>query len=166
MASDLFKDLDSASILQLQQSGDLMTENMFLALEETKSNNLRKVQCSEEVLERRLIFDVVNQILGRKVESFNRILSNHNKQQLLKELCEEIDHLPCILDEEDEDCFRVMLEKDLKHDSMGWINGSWDISEVAVTIERMIFRDLISEVVSSDASVVRARGSGYRRQLF
>lgn len=148
---DSFKDLGSAS---------LMTKNSLLALEETKKNNS---------LEKRLIFDVVNEVLGRKVESYDRISSNYKldtEQQLLKGLCKELDQLPCKLDEDDEDCFRSMLEKDLNHDSAGWTTCSGDITGVTVDIERMIFRELISEVLSIDSSVVRARGSGYRRQLF
>lgn len=188
-ASGLLSDLDSGLMTnRLHPSGHLISGNLIHTLEQTKaSNNIssrdqareRTVQSKRgESMRRKLIFDVVSEILA------HRVLSDHSRnwfssdklvgrkvaqQWLLKGLCSEIDQLQtdrpnCRFDDED-DGMRTILSKELTHQELNW-TGSNDISGLVLDIERLIFKDLISEVVSNLAAGPRPQPTGrHRRQL-
>ncbi|OWM64521.1 protein LONGIFOLIA 1-like [Punica granatum] len=184
-ASGMLQDLDYGSLdFQPNQPGHLFNKNLFLALEQIKASNrlpkgiqeIPRLNCGDR-LQRRLLFDVVNEIL---VEKFIRSHSKnwlglekreHNQQQLLHGLCSEIDQLQaksssCSSDEED-DGLRHIVEKELSNQTAVWADGFGNISGVVLDIERLIFKDLISEVVSGAAGhTLRARPPSYCRQLF
>lgn len=127
--------------------------------------NAAKSKYIDEI-QKKLVSDVVNELLIEKIASNRSIQSVKQQKQLLKRLCSEIDELPCKLEEEDGDCYRKMLEKDFGRGSAEWKLGFSDNSGIVVDIERMIFRDLIYEMVSSEAMGLRDRYVGLRRQLF
>ncbi|KAI6700465.1 hypothetical protein NL676_014789 [Syzygium grande] len=187
-AYGLLSDLDSGLMtIRLHPSGHLISGNLFHTLEQTKASNSISsgdqarectVQTKQgEKMRRKLIFDVVSEILVHSVLSdYSRNQFSPNKlagrktaqQQLLKGLCSKIDQLQtdppnCRFDEEDDD-LRTILSKDLTHQELHW-TGSNDISGVVLDIERSIFKDLISEVVSNLAAGPRPQLTGHRRQL-
>lgn len=181
-ASGLLSDLDSG-LMTIR----LLSGNLFHMLEQIKaSNNISSGDQARECtiqskqgdrMRRKLIFDVVSEIL------MHRLLSNYSRnwfssdklagrktaqQQLLKGLCSEIDQLQtdrpyCRFDDEDEDS-RTISSKDLTHQELNWA-GSDDVSGVVLDVERLIFKDLVSEVVSSLATGPRAQPTGHCRRL-
>ncbi|XP_030547941.1 protein LONGIFOLIA 1 [Rhodamnia argentea] len=188
-ASGLLSDLDSGLMtIRHYSSGHLISGNLFHTLEQTKASNdissgdqarERTVQSKRgEKMRRKLIFDVVSEILVHRVASdHSRNWFSSDKlagrkaaqQRLLKGLCSEIDQLQtdrphCRFDDEDDDT-RTILSKDLTHQGLNW-TGSNDISGLVLDIERLIFKDLISEVVSNLAAGPQAQPTGrHRRQL-
>lgn len=114
--------------------------------------------------QRKLIFDVVNEILFQKLASSsssgscflpNKIgRKSKNRQELLMELCSEIDKLQannsvCSLEDE-----------------VLWEDFSSEVSGIALDVERLIFKDLIGEVLNGEAALSRAWPRGHYRQLF
>ncbi|KAJ4707285.1 Protein LONGIFOLIA like [Melia azedarach] len=91
-------------------------------------------------------------------------------QQLLRDLCSEVDHLQannsnCNLDDED-DILRSIMYEDLMHGAMDWTDGQSEISHLVLYVERLIFRDLISEIVRDETADLRGHPVRYCRQLF
>ncbi|KAF8012865.1 hypothetical protein BT93_I0891 [Corymbia citriodora subsp. variegata] len=181
-ASGLLSDLDSG-LMTIR----LISGNLFHVLEQTKASNNTSsgdqarectVQSKQgEKMQRKLIFDVVREILvHRALSDYSRNWFSPDKlagrktahQQLLKGLCSEIDQLQtnrlyCRFDNEDDD-LRTILSKDRTHQELNWA-GSNDVSGVVLDIERLIFKDLVIEVVSNLAAGPRAQPTGHRRQL-
>lgn len=184
-ASRLLQDRDYSPInLQLNLPDHLFSRKLFPALEQIKasdrlSNGIQEIPHlkSTDKLRRRLVFDVVNEILVKKYgcnHSKNWLGKRKDSQlELLHGLCSEIDELQasslsCCSDEED-DCLRHIIEKDLNNQQAIWADGSADISGVVLHIEQLIFKDLVSEVVGGAAArirMLRARHASYCRQLF
>ncbi|XP_059450551.1 protein LONGIFOLIA 2-like [Corylus avellana] len=159
LASGLLRDLDSGTMtVQLQVSGYPINYNVLLALEQTKASagllndkqSDKRIIKSEpaEKIQRLLIFDIVNEILDRKLQlegppqqwfSPNKLPGRKTRgQQLLEELCSEVDQLQNIIWE------------DLMHQSMDWTDCHSEIPGVVLDVERLIFKDLITEVVHSE----------------
>lgn len=96
---------------------------------------------SPEKLQRKLIFDVVNDILAeRKLKG----------KKLFEELCIEIDELqPRNMSigffHEDENSISL-LSRDLKDRNTVWTNRCSEKPNIVLDVERLIFRDLITEV--------------------
>uniref|UniRef100_A0A5B7AEM0 DUF4378 domain-containing protein n=1 Tax=Davidia involucrata TaxID=16924 RepID=A0A5B7AEM0_DAVIN len=184
----LLKDLGSSlTTIQLHPSGHLINPNLFLVLEQTKgSTDLPNHDHSNGKIirskfnkksQRKLVFDTVNEILVRKLASrgSSEPWISPNKpggrspsgQKLLKELCSEMDCLQtnknCSLDDEDDRWISISSE-DMIHDN--WADYSCEVAEQVLDIERLIFKDLISEVVSGEAAAMQARPNRHCRQLF
>lgn len=156
---------------QLHPSGHLINPDLFLVLEQTKSGYLtepetinkssNQFKSDTEKLHRKLVFDVVNELLLHKLELAS--LSLHvcpkplvqgmkgrfpSRHQLLKALCSDIDHLKAeSLNEGDdnltssEDLFQLMEhETDYCKESQATI----------LEIEMLIFKDLVDEVVNEE----------------
>lgn len=159
LASGLLRDLDSGTMtVQLQVSGYPINYNVLLALEQTKASagllndkqSDKRIIKSEpaEKIQRLLIFDIVNEILDRKFQlegppqqwfSPNKLPGRKTRgQKLLEELCSEVDQLQNIIWE------------DLMHRSMDWTDCHSEIPGVVLDVERLIFKDLITEVVHSE----------------
>ncbi|GFY82933.1 hypothetical protein Acr_02g0011730 [Actinidia rufa] len=178
----LLKDLGSSlTIIQLHPSGHLINPSLFPGLEQTKGrielsadeHSIEKIDQSKfnEKIRRKLIFDTVNEILVRKLTSavfFDPWISPNKRgvrslsvqQQLLKELCSEMDHLQakanCSLSD----------ENDMLHQTQNWADYHTEVPGVVLYIERLIFKDLICEIVSGEASGVQGQPSKHCRQLF
>ncbi|KAJ7971080.1 Protein LONGIFOLIA [Quillaja saponaria] len=161
----------------------LINSNSFIVLEQIMGyeghlNNGDSMKISQmvnvEQMQRKLIFDVVNNILVKKrvSESLSRQWFSPNKltgrllrgQKLLSELCSEIDQLQCNCkngsqDDEDDNMRRLLLG-DFLHHSVNWTDCHGEIPEVVLDIERLIFKDLITEIVlKQQASLVDIAGS-------
>ncbi|KAG7012095.1 Protein LONGIFOLIA 1, partial [Cucurbita argyrosperma subsp. argyrosperma] len=188
----LLRDLGSGlATFQLHPSGHPINPELFFVLEQTKTSSLvRKDECSsvkvadsklkQEKSHRKLIFDVVNETVGRKLSvvaaspepwttSKKLVTKSISAQTLLKELCAEIKQFQtktpkCNLDDQD-DGLKNMLMEDVLQRSESWTDFFGDISNVVLDVERLIFKDLVDEIVYVEAAHLRTK-SGRRRQLF
>ncbi|KAE8672329.1 hypothetical protein F3Y22_tig00111847pilonHSYRG00303 [Hibiscus syriacus] len=189
----LLKDLGSGlTTFQLHPSGHPINPELFIVLEQTKSSSLLLKETSKtrnishskldhEKFYRKLIFDSVNEILVGKLALFGAfpepriILGKLAKKsltahQLLKELCFEIEQLQsrkakCEL-EENEDGLKSILWEDIKNRSENWTDFNGEISGMVLDVERLVFKDLVNEIVIGEEGSLRAKQSRRRRQLF
>lgn len=178
LASGVLSGRSSSEILH--STGHLINPKLFFALEQIKTmkRNFNIEDRPVEQMQRKLIFDVVNDILVQKLifESSSTLWCIPNGlagrklkgQQLLEELCTEIDQLQpqkrnVSFVHEDEN-FTSLLSSDLKHNHTIWTNCSSEMPNVALDIERLIFKDLITEVVRDELS--NNFGSHCRQLLF
>ncbi|KAJ7974298.1 Protein LONGIFOLIA [Quillaja saponaria] len=177
-ASGLLRDPDSGQTIH--SSIQPINPNLFVAVEQITgfkglSNNgdsIKKISeiATVEQMQRKLIFDVVNNILVQKLvsENLSRQWLSPNKlagrisggQHLLSELCSETDQLQCnkIGSEDDkDDNLRSILFGDLFHHPLHWTRYHSEIPEVALDVERLIFKDLITEIVCGEAASLPGR---------
>ncbi|KAJ4960144.1 hypothetical protein NE237_020054 [Protea cynaroides] len=188
----LLRDLSHGLMsIQLHPSGHPINPDLFFVLEQTKvsagitdkqgSENAIRSKPNLEKLHRKLVFDAVNEILVQKLTSTvpspepwlhaNKLAGRTlNAQKLLRELCSEIDQQQVnnsagILDK-DNDSLKSILWEDVMHRSENWTDFSKEVSGVVLGVERLIFKDLIDEVVNGKAATVRANKSSRCRQLF
>lgn len=185
----LSRDHDSNLMtIQLQPTGHLLTPDMFHFLEQTNARKLsnddrskkNSMSIHRERVHRKLVFDVVNEILVCKLvptgSTEPRFLQNKlaekipGGKQLLRELCSEIDQLQAKNSEDilesDDDIFRSILWEDMKQQSPNWTDFGSEVSGLVLDIERLIFKDLVTEVVEGEAAGMRARLGGHCRKLF
>lgn len=183
----LLRDLGSGlTTFQLHPSGHPINPELFFVLEQTKASSLPKEECSpgkvEEKFHRKLIFDAVNEILVEKLalvgvssepwlKPEKPTKKTLNAQKLLKELCLEIEqfqakNLGSSLDADaEEDGLKSVLSEYVMYHSGSWTDFHSEISGVVLDIERLIFKDLVGEIVTGEAANLRAK-PGRRRQLF
>ncbi|XWS44410.1 hypothetical protein CRYUN_Cryun15aG0043000 [Craigia yunnanensis] len=189
LASGLLNELESSFMAyQLHSSGHLINPNLFPALEQTKGSirllnvkdNGRKVNQLEPIERnhRKLIFDAVNEVLVRKLvkegtykQWFSPITLEDRRprrQQLVRDLCSDIDKLQTAsnvsLDDED-DGLKSILRGDLTLGSMDWTEYQSEISWIVLYVERLIFKDLICEVISDEAANPQGQPDGHCRRL-
>ncbi|CAH8327969.1 unnamed protein product [Eruca vesicaria subsp. sativa] len=195
LASGLLKDIDYSMLsIQLHQAHLPINPSLFFVLEQNKTSNVRHdnkhrgrgfgQQQAANLIERsrrKLVFDNVNEILARKfaaegctkqpyltssISSLMTADKSSRGKELLETLCSEIDRLQdnsnCILDEDDED----LIWEDLKGQGMNWKEIEGETPGLVLDIERLIFKDLISEVVTSEIAGFPGMLSGQPRQLF
>ncbi|XP_006345115.1 protein LONGIFOLIA 2 [Solanum tuberosum] len=186
----LLRDLGtSLTSFQFHPSGHPINPELFLVLEQTKASTLLKEEfCNDkmrqsnpkEKIRRKLIFDVVNESLAGKLvlvgPSYEPWLmsqklakSTLNAQRLLRDLCSEIEQLQakpskCNMEDEEDEWKNILLD-DVVHRSESWTVFTGEISSVVLDVERMIFKDLVDEIVRGDGSGLRAKPTR-RRQLF
>ncbi|KAL3024838.1 hypothetical protein AAZX31_04G147300 [Glycine max] len=188
----LLRDLSSELLtFQLHSSGHPINPELFLVLEQTKASSLlskeesspgkdANMKLNKEKFHRKLIFDSVNEILGAKFGSSpepcfqpnsNRLTKKTlSAQKLLKELCFEIEKIQakkpeCCL-EDDHDGLKNMLCEDVMHGSESWTDFHGYLPGVVLDVERLLFKDLVDEVVIGESSGLRVKPSVRRRKLF
>ncbi|KAG6660180.1 hypothetical protein CIPAW_03G087900 [Carya illinoinensis] len=151
LASGLLRDLDFDSMtIQLQALGHAIDPEVFLALEQTElllGGPLGK-------------WFSPNKLAGRKPRG----------QQLLEEMCSAVDqlqnnHLNRSLDEGD-DSLRSIISEDLMQQSMDWIDCPCEIPSIVLDLERLIFKDLITEFVNWERVGLKGRPGRRSRKLF
>uniref|UniRef100_A0A7N0VA60 DUF4378 domain-containing protein n=1 Tax=Kalanchoe fedtschenkoi TaxID=63787 RepID=A0A7N0VA60_KALFE len=165
---------------EIFKSLEIKNAKRNFALNKHNSSTVSMQSMLIEKTQRKLIFDVVNEILGRKsVESSYSELSplsskvadiNQAKQKILKDLHLKIDQLQVnqcnsSYGNEYEEVLRTLLLKDMQHG----ISGSEFQSEIyglVLDVERLIFKDLISEIIGDASKGPRTRYTGHCRQLF
>ncbi|CAN1839918.1 Protein LONGIFOLIA 1 [Linum perenne] len=191
----LLRDLGSGTAFQLHQSGHPINPELFCVLEQTKASNLQTKEenipletChtrrTAEKLHRKLIFDAVNEILVAKLDlpgaspvpprmkSGKLAKKTITAQKLLKELCSEIEQLQvvekpeCRLDEEEEDGLKAILCEDVVRRSGSWTVFDNEVSGMVLDVERLIFKDLVGEIVMGETAGLLQSKIGRRRQLF
>lgn len=173
----LLRDLGSSlTDFQFHPSGHPINPELFLVLEQTKASSSSKDELTSKIktqftrsekFHRKLIFDAVNEILARKLaltspqstprwrplKLARKVL---NAQNLLKELCSEIEELEakdpkCSYGEED-DGWKTIFSQDALLQSENWMNFEADVSGAVLDIERLIFKDLIDEIVRGESA--------------
>ncbi|XP_047941621.1 protein LONGIFOLIA 2-like isoform X2 [Salvia hispanica] len=179
----LLRDLGSnLTDFQFHQSGNPINPELFLVLEQTKASASSKDKSTattrlttNEKLHRKLIFDTVNETLARKLASTSpdskpwwgqvklarKVL---NAQNLLKELCCEIEELetksPICTSGDEDDGWKTIFSHDVLLQSDNWMNFDTDTSGVVLDIERLVFKDLVDEIVRGESAGLTAkRGS-------
>ncbi|KAI4320378.1 hypothetical protein MLD38_033867 [Melastoma candidum] len=192
-SSGLLGNPDTGNLMTIrhQPSGTIMT-NLFSTLGHDKQHNYLQPEedlsegfldlsqsKSGERIQRKLLFDVIDEILVEKLTSnshVNRFLPHSpavkktRQEQLLKGLHSEIAHLQvydnskCNTENEDEDFIQTILQRDLERESHSW-KGFYDDSSIMLDIERLIFKDLVTEVVTDNAAVIRSSLTSYCTQI-
>lgn len=192
LTSGFLRDFESDFMtIKLNPSGHLINPNLFFILEQTKAcirlpNDLHEgkkithAKSTSEKAQRKLVFDAVNEILVHKLvlqESSKKWLSPNklargrsSGEQLLRDLCSEVDCLQannsnCNLDGDDDSMTSIIWE-DLKHGSTDWTDYQSEISWLVLDVERLIFKDLISEIVRDETVSLRDYYGRHCRQLF
>jgi len=188
----LLTDLTSGlTAFRLHPSGKPINPELYFVLEQTKASSLlAKGETNKdgmtstifkpEKLHRKLIFDVVNEILAGKLRSVrpshepwikpNKLAKKtFSAQMLLKELCIEVELLQAkkqdfSLEEEDER-LKNILREDVMHRSDKWVDFESDLSGIVLDVERSIFKELVNEMVMSEAVALRGRLNRRRRRL-
>lgn len=191
LASGILRYLESAwTTIELDTFDHLINPHLFLALEEIRTNTkpfddgkiCKAILQSkpDDKIQRKLVFDVVNEFLIQKLvveDSFKQWFSPHKLaegkprgQQLFRELCSEVDQLQRnnlngSLDDEDDSLRNILLE-DFMDQAKNWTECDSEIPGVVLDVERLIFKDLITEIVSDDAVGLHGWSGGHCRQLF
>ncbi|TKY65078.1 LONGIFOLIA 1 protein [Spatholobus suberectus] len=166
LASGLLSGHSSSQIFH--SPGHLINPKLFFALEQMKTkkrhfdieDSAKKIPriMNPEQMQRKLIFDVVNDILVQKLilDSSSALWCQPNElagttlrgRQLLEELCTEIDQLQ----PQNRNVSLVHEDENLKHHHAIWTNCYNEMPNIVLDIERLIFKDLINEVVRSGAA--------------
>ncbi|TVU38067.1 hypothetical protein EJB05_11417 [Eragrostis curvula] len=154
---------------QLRSSSYPINPELFLILEQTKPEFVSAIQASGTKrstkpytgkIHRRLIFDLVNEIIGQKM-NIRRPTSQPGKflqsrklswWQLFKDLCAEVDRLQpessAFSDEDEAGCV-MLLEDNVLED---WMSFDMEQHDMVLDIERSIFKDLIDEVIGGETT--------------
>ncbi|XP_039003661.1 protein LONGIFOLIA 1-like [Hibiscus syriacus] len=187
LASGLLHEPDSSFMAYHHNPLDhLINPNLFVSLEKTKARIRlvegkhigRKVKQSEliEKNHRNLICDAVNEILLRKFVKEGSYKQWHSpaddrrtkRQQLVRDLCSELDKIqsaPNISMEDDDDSLKITLWGELTVGSMEWSECRSEIPCVVLDVERLIFKDLICEIISGEEASTQVHPGGHCRRL-
>ncbi|CAI9272616.1 unnamed protein product [Lactuca saligna] len=175
IASGFLKDLVRiTTIVQIHPTGGLINPELFHVLEKTKGcTDFNHKSKSKDKIRRKMVFDSVNDVLGHKLGMLGpfgpkgRIL---NEDKLLKEVCSEIDSLQNkskrgVYDEDDDEVINI-INADVNKRSQDWEEYCYEVPGLVLDIERLIFKDLVSEVVNAQVNSVQDWSVRHRRQLF
>lgn len=188
----LLRDLASGlTAFQLHPSGHPINPELYFVLEQTKASLLAKGETNRdgmtstmsnpEKLHRKLVFDVVNEIFAGKLNlvgpppepSFKPdklAKKTLSVQLLLKELCIGVKLLQAKKQdfslEGEDDGLKNILREDVMHRSDKWMDFQSDLSGIVLDVERSIFKELVNEMVMSEAVALRGRRPRRQRQLF
>uniref|UniRef100_A0ACD5YRK4 Uncharacterized protein n=1 Tax=Avena sativa TaxID=4498 RepID=A0ACD5YRK4_AVESA len=173
---------------QLWPSSCPINPELFFILEQTKPHFISATQAvtgakksseaNMEKLHRRIVFDLVNEIIAQKMNIYSsasgtaKLLQSRKLSgwRLFKELCTEVDRLlsessaaKCSEEDEDEN---TPLTEDALYDMKDWGSPGNELQGMILDIERSIFRDLIDEVIGGEAiERMQAGQPKLRRQL-
>ncbi|KNA08700.1 hypothetical protein SOVF_160280 [Spinacia oleracea] len=173
LSSKLDHDIDSSDDSEfsyvtevLRASNYLPDENnLFMLLE--KQSSISKNKSKTSILQRKLIFDTITEILDRNRQLPPwKTVSNPNSatgsEQIWSEFQKIQERGPS------EDLFEVIcgvLKKDLAEDSVnGWADSPVEMSEAVLDIERLIFKDLIGETIRDLATTTAGQSVDYLRR--
>ncbi|KAK8943880.1 Protein LONGIFOLIA 1 [Platanthera guangdongensis] len=164
-------DQDHKYVDELLLESDLLSKNPHTPSMLEKLNPVQPSEAGQknntQRLHRQLVYDVVNEILARKREAFSSGLIKHDKfssPHLLKELRSEIKCLQSSRDGNPQDKDPIFTA-DLLRRSKAWDRFESEVPVVVLETERLVFADLIDEIVSSLSAVVLERKERHIRQL-
>lgn len=139
----------------------------------------------KEMLDRRLLFDSVNELLAKKFLPLvspqpwvqQRQVCTVQKpegQKLVQEIWEELQDIPCATSDDVCDTVQSVLQKDLGHRGQTWTVFRNQMAEVGLELERRIFKELVEEAVRELTQLQVGRKTSIsveatlepRRQLF
>lgn len=166
LASGLLEDICPVlTDIQLHSPGHLINPHLFHVLEQTEQNTISADEEHkqgnaplkfDQKIHRKMVFDIVNEILIRKLtpeSSFMQRKRNRTGQELLTALYSEVDHIQaktdCSLDMSNE--FTCILYIDMIQQRDDWADYESEIPAVVLDVERLIFKDLITEVITGKA---------------
>ncbi|CAK9234003.1 unnamed protein product [Sphagnum troendelagicum] len=157
--------------------------------ENNKNNNKKKQKQQKELLEKRLLFDAVNEIASRKLPLFlNQDLlpytpsfihyPHHRHHQILvsvpetttaqsfaQQVWDELQELPCVKFHDVYDTVHGILDKDIRTRlRQGCAEIRDEMREVALEVERRIFRELVSGVVAEFLRTRKAQNQNKQQQ--
>ncbi|KAL5197083.1 hypothetical protein ABZP36_000595 [Zizania latifolia] len=168
----LHKELSFAAMPgQVWPSSCPINPELFLILEQTKPDFASATQtvtkssnANSEKLHRKLVFDLVNEILAQKM-SIHSSASQSAKLlrsskitgwRLFKDLCTEVDRLQsessmlkCSEEDEDES---MCLVEDALNGREDWRSFGSELQSMVLDIERSIYKELIDEVICGEAT--------------
>ncbi|CAK9216477.1 unnamed protein product [Sphagnum troendelagicum] len=150
-------------IMDLTHFGDLESNRRHQQQpSNTKENDAhyeRLQTCSEkEALGRRVLFDATNEILVQKLDPWigrdqPQLQQKPARQhQLVQEIWDELQHVPCVQSEDVCDTLYTILLKDLHKTAKQWTGMDGELGEISLEVERMIVKELIEEIVKDLAS--------------
>lgn len=126
------------------------------------------MKLSQEI-QRKIVPAFINEILARKLISGGLCTMGRKTmslQGIVKEVYMEMDHLCrmpyCNPDDEDDGLSRL-LTTDMKYQTDDWTDYCGEVPALVLDIERLIFKDLINEIVTCEVVFSRDRP---KRQLF
>ncbi|KAL2329851.1 hypothetical protein Fmac_017432 [Flemingia macrophylla] len=167
LESGLLSDHSSSQIFH--SPGQLINPKLFFDLEQMKTkmrhfdikDSAKKFPriMNPEQMQRKLIFDVVNDILVQKL-ILESSAPRPKGKQLLDELCTAIDQLQ----PPNRNVSLVHEDENLKHHHAIWTNCCSEIPHIVLDIERLIFKDLVNEIVRGD--VANHPGTHCRQLVF
>lgn len=166
---------DSFLILEQMKTGWLPSSG-------TLNSNTLQPKTDQEILHTKLVSDIVNEVLIQKLElTSSDARPDHfirsrkltcrfpNGQQLLNELCLEIEKLQADIPR-GENCDDVEIKiskEEVLCRSDGWADFDKEVPGLVLEMERLVFKDLIDEIVIGEAvPVAQSKASRRRRQLF
>ncbi|KAG0494771.1 hypothetical protein HPP92_005765 [Vanilla planifolia] len=125
---------------------------------------------SRQMLHKLLVFDLVNEILARKKENLSPCSQHiqHKKtraQHLFKELCSEI---KCLQSSRDRSLLNEnpIATTDLLQRSKAWDGFGREVPVVVSEIERLIYTDMINEIVTSaPENLQETKKKNHRKQI-
>jgi hypothetical protein len=157
--------------------------------ENNKNNNKKKQKQQKELLDKRLLFDAVNEIASRKLPLFlNQDLlpyapsfihyPHHRLHHLLvsvpetttaqsfaQQVWDELQELPCVKFQDVYDTVHGILDKDIRTRlRQGCAEIRDEMREVALEVERRIFRELVSGVVAEFLRTRKAQNQNKQHQ--
>ncbi|GAA0154311.1 hypothetical protein LIER_37850 [Lithospermum erythrorhizon] len=163
LASGLLKDISFLSNpVQLHSNGHVINPKLFHVLEQTEgqnefSGNTGHMKANQKI-QRKIVFDTVNEILARKLCAERDIplgLTSVSSIELLKEIHVEVERLQKLSyssndEDEDHDHYQVLgiFEADMDHQSQSWKDYQGEMPSLVLDIERLIFKDLITEAIN------------------
>lgn len=144
--------------------------DVFLLLE--KQQHLKGKDTSKvSRLQRRLIFDTISEILDREAWLPPwKAGSHHNSALTLDKVWSEFQKIrECDTAEDLFETICRVLKKDLAGDAAtGWGDCPVEVSEVVLDIERLVFKDMVSEIIKDLSTSVSSPSSSMmllRRKL-
>ncbi|XP_073123193.1 protein LONGIFOLIA 1 [Henckelia pumila] len=184
----LLRDLGgSLANFQFHPSGHPINPDLFLVLEQTKASTLLKEERSDErtatqmmsidKFNRKLIFDTVNEILTQRLTlsepwpgTLKPARKAVNAQKLLRDLCSEIEGLRTETSKRggsdaEDDGWKNILCQDLTLRSESWTNFDDEISGPVLDIERLIFKDLVDEIVIGESTGLKTKSGRHRKHF-
>lgn len=173
LASGLLEDSEAYPIV-FNSSVSPIDPQLFFVLEHRQSNQERwrgqkNKKTHIEQINRELIFDTVNDILcgilspyllrirpwiSPSSTEFQR--RRHTGRELLKQVWDEFQGLPCVQSQDICETLNRILQKDLAGKMDLWDDHTTELSGIVLDIERMIFKDLIDETIR-DMGVVNSK---------
>lgn len=161
--------------------------NLFLLLEKKRAKfantkfesreNIPMAKTDQEKLQRKLMFDTVDEILVHKLR-FGKLSHHHTRIQtpsdsdLLHDLCLEINQLQAdatlisTSNNDDNNGLKLVLNQDVINRSQEWSVSGSEVSGLVLNIEKSIFKDLIEEVIGNVPKVCVQAKLSHRRKLF
>lgn len=165
LSTGLLRDLGSSmTTIQINPAGLSVNPELYHVLEQDtefalESLNEKSVKSkTREKVQRKLVFDAVSEILLQGSGDFKSIRNKLGErtmtgEKLLEELCKKLDQQQAtpnnsLYDIDDE--WTSILRFDIMN-QRGWKNYSSQLPGLVLDLERMIFKDLIGEIVSGVA---------------